>query len=443
MAPILHQLFENEDEKTLPTITTKTPVKPGFASSNTNVIEKVTRFYYQFPLASKSQSRLLRCVSVAGIALIILTVIILLSISTRNAEYCKALQQQQQGRLDSNSEEFGTTPTECFTANCLAGAAYILSNMDEKQNACESFYNFTCGMYARNYRYSSSEYFSTRSPLELLETANYNQLTEILHGTATSLRRTHKDSSETKSAIEKAAIFYGTCLSGNRVSTFRTASDAVFDLLTYIKSEFNGWMPLLNYKNEPGKQFTKENFVGIMAKMGQINIWNVFNVELKPSANVLNASQLVNYKNPYVLQISCSRCRTDPASVNNLIFDGIQLTGGDTTKKIRNVFYALIRNLQEDAEIDRNETESINQAVADIMHVEHEIETVIKGPALQALAIDSELHTLQWLNNAVPTFNWLEYATSIFGPNVPITADTLILSPHTFLKKLWIYCYSG
>jgi len=416
MAPILHQLFENEDEKTLPTIITK---KPTIMTND--VVQKVTRFYYQFPLAAKTKSQPFQTISIALLSLTLIAVLIILSISLRKVEESKS---EQQSSLKSSIEN----NAECFSPNCLSTAAYILSNLDEKQDACDSFYNFTCGKYAKNYQYAESEFGSVRSPLDLMETGNYNFLKEILSGKFTNIKHADSVSGETNSGIEKAAIFYGTCMNSGW-SLFQT--NPVDDLFAYIKSQFGGWVPVLNYKSEPGKQLTKENIVDIMAKLGQINIWNIFNVEIRPSASVLNVSQLATYKNPYILQITCSGCN----SIKN--FDKPFISMDNTS--MGKIFRTVIQNLQNDAglEMNSNISDVADRAVKDILFVDNEIRTTISWLLTQNVTAGTEIRTLNWLNKAVPNFNWIEYASTIFGPDAQITGDMLILSPHTeFLKEV-------
>ncbi|CAB3992484.1 endothelin-converting enzyme homolog isoform X1, partial [Paramuricea clavata] len=115
----------------------------------------------------------------------------------------------------------------CYSADCVAVSAKIISSMNFSADPCDNFYNYACGGWERDNDIPDTE--SSWGQFDILNLANDNVLKKLVKDPKTKL--IYKDNA----AVQKAFKYYETCMNRSRIND--QGAQPLIDLI----ADYHSW----------------------------------------------------------------------------------------------------------------------------------------------------------------------------------------------------------
>ncbi|KAJ3129469.1 Endothelin-converting enzyme 1 [Nowakowskiella sp. JEL0407] len=303
------------------------------------------------------------------------------------------------------------TDSVCTTPDCVLTAARVISSLDTNVDACEDFYQFTCGGWMKKNPIPEDK--SLIGTFTILSDENLQVLKSIFDQPyQPDSTLTGDDLKFDQEIFTKSQSFYKSCLNETQIEV-----DGITALTTLTDTLTNGF-PL----GDADGKIDMKKFVKVITDVFQIG-----------SSPIMNAFVDADNKNPDVNMIQVEQ-------------SGISLPSRDYYVKNLDVVAVLKEVVEEIFAVVGPSVEKLKgrdwKAVAgDVVDVETKVAAIFMDPEeLENPSVRYNPMKISSLSTLVPSIDWLSYFSTLFPkaeyPNVVLPDTIVIVNTVEYLKKL-------
>ncbi|OXA58659.1 Membrane metallo-endopeptidase-like 1 [Folsomia candida] len=203
-------------------------------------------------------------ISVLVIFIATQTLVLDLTSSSTKKHLCE---QQPQGQEDNNLTDSASNGDKCFRVECLKAASRIMHRMDQTQQPCDDFYQFSCGRFIAHNEIPDDSF--QRSTLQEMQESILVDIKKLID---------QPGSANENIAIQKARQLYTSCMH----NSFRTSHFTDYKHLPIyqvLNADGIGFWPILEGSNWNKSEYSLER---LLAQLISHQVQSIFEIYVTP-----------------------------------------------------------------------------------------------------------------------------------------------------------------